>query len=313
MKTNNSNLSNEEIIFNVLEATGLNWTAKKESVKTESGLVLPDVYAVTNSKTGAYIGHVGNQYEFLQNHELVEIALKSGREVFDENLQLTHPWNNAQTLGSFGNMGGGSLREGSRVFVQLELPQLYIGKSGINRFITLTNAHDGSMALGFGTSSQVICCANTFAIANKQVSKIRHTASMQQRIDEAVSNLRKVLEFEDKQMEVFEIASKTAFDKRHIEEIVRSVFKVDVNKADVSTRTKNQLTQFAEDINTSIGEQGATLWALFNGVTRYTNHSTRTKDKDYSLMFGSDADANQRAFETLLGWINEPALVSELI
>jgi hypothetical protein len=29
-------------------------------------------------------------------------------------------------------------------------------------------------------------------------------------------------------------------------------------------------------------------------------------------MFGSDAAANQRAFETMLNWINEPAL-SELV
>ena len=310
---NNTQISKEEIIFEVLQATGLNWKARKESLTTESGLILPDIYGVTRSDNGGYIGHVGDRYEFLQNHELVEICYESGKEVFDAGLQLKHPWNNAESLGSYGNMGGGSLKGGSRVFVQMELPELTIGKSGVNRYITVTNAHDGSISLGFGTSIQVICCQNTFNIANKDVSKIRHTASMQQRIDEAVKSLRSVLQFEDKQMEVYEIAANRSFQKKHIEDIVQAVFgKVDMKGSDVSTRTKNQLTQFASDINQSISEQGETLWALFNGVTRYTNHSTTTKDKDFSLMFGSDAQANQRAFETMLGWINEP-LLSELV
>ena len=81
-----------------------------------------------------------------------------------------------------------------------------------------------------------------------------------------------------------------------------------MNKSDVSTRTKNQMIQFSNDISKSIQEQGETLWALFNGVTRYTNHSTSNKDKDYSLMFGNEAAINQRAFDTMVKWINKPSL-----
>ena len=67
---------------------------------------------------------------------------------------------------------------------------------------------------------------------------------------------------------------------------------------------------FAGDINKSIDEQGETLWALFNGVTRYTNHTTKNKDKDYALMFGSEAETNQRAYDTMLKWLNTPSLES---
>jgi hypothetical protein len=207
-------------------------------------------------------------------------------------------------------MGGGSLKGGSRVYVQLELPELYIGKSGIRRYITLTNAHDGSMSLGFGTSNQVICCANTFAIANKDISKIRHTASMQQKVDEAIKSLRNVLQFEDKQMAVFEKASTRAFEKRHIIDIVNAVFGDTMKKSekDTSSRTKNQMTALSNDINTSIDEQGETLWALFNAVTRYTNHSSNSRDKDFSLMFGNDAAINERAYNTMTKWLNESSI-----
>jgi phage/plasmid-like protein (TIGR03299 family) len=308
MKTNQ--LSREEIIFNVLESTGLNWTVKKEPIRTVSGIEIPDNYAAIRSDNKGYLGIVGERYEHLQNSELVSTAYDAGKEVFDSKLQLTHPWNNSETLGSFGNMGGGSLRGGSRVFVQLELPTINIGRSGVNRFITVTNSHDGSISLGFGTSNQVICCKNTFAVANKDLSKIRHTASMQQRIDEAVKSLRNILQFEDKQMLTFEEASKIQFDKKHIQDIVLAVFgkETTMNKADVSTRTKNQMMQFSSDISKSIQEQGETLWALFNGVTRYTNHSTSNKDKDYGLMFGNEAAINQRAFDMMVKWISKPSL-----
>ena len=307
----NTNISREEVIFEVLQATGLNWKVGKEPMMTASGLIIPDNYAAVRSDNGGYLGIVGERYEHLQNDEMVSIAYDSGREVFSTDLKLSHPWNNSETLGSFGNMGGGSLKNGSRVFVQMELPTIHIGKSGVKRYITLTNSHDGSMSLGFGTSNQVICCQNTFNIANRDVSKIRHTSSMQQRIDEAVQSLRRVLEFEDTQMETYEIASNRRFDKNHIADIVQAVFgkQVSQSKDDVSTRTQNQMSAFAQDINRSIDEQGETLWALFNGVTRYTNHTTKNKDKDYALMFGNEADINQRAYETMLSWLKTPSLV----
>ena len=62
----------------------------------------------------------------------------------------------------------------------------------------------------------------------------------------------------------------------------------------------------ANDIGKSIDEQGETLWALFNAVTRYTNHTTNSKDKDFSLMFGNDAEINQRAYEKMVSWLNVP-------
>jgi phage/plasmid-like protein (TIGR03299 family) len=310
--TNNSvSMSREEVIFEVLQATGLNWSVRREKIVGEtSGLVVPDKVRVFRSDNGSYLGCVGDGYTTLQNADMVSIVYDSASEVFCKEKELTHPWNNSETLGSFGNMGGGSLKGGSRVFVQLELPQKYIGKSGINRFITGTNGHDGTLALGFGTSNQVVCCANTFAIANRDLAKIKHTASMQQKIDEAVKSLRKVLEFEERQMEVFEIASNRAFNKSHIEDIVKAVFgkSVDSKTDEVSTRMKNQMTDFASDINKSIEEQGETLWALFNGVTRYTNHTTKAKDKDFGLMFGTEAQTNQRAYETMVSWLKEPAL-----
>ena len=299
-------MTTNDVVFEVLENTGLNWTLSKETIQTESGIVVPNKYAVVRSDNQKALGVVGNKYEFMQNHEMAHTIIDAGEGVFNKGAEFKHPWDNSESLGSFGNVGGGSLRGGKAVFLQLELPEKYIGKSDILRYITATNFHDGTGSLGFGTSNQVVCCENTFAMAHKTLSKFRHTASMQQRVDDAMINISNMLKEDEMQMEVFEAAANKAFDKHHVQDIVMSVFGLDVNQAkgDVSTRKINQASMLAKDIQTSIEEQGETLWALFNGVTRYTNHTTNSKDKDFGLMFGTEAKTNERAYKTMLGWLN---------
>tara|TARA_R110002153_G_scaffold175925_2_gene329173 strand:+ start:530 stop:1441 length:912 start_codon:yes stop_codon:yes gene_type:complete len=299
-------MNNNEIVFETLEATGLNWTASKQELYTAKGIVVPDKFAVERSDNNTILGVVGNRYEFLQNKEAAHMIVESANGSFNPQANFHHPWDNASSLGSFGNIGGGSIGDGSGIFLQLELPSKYIGKSDVLRYITLTNKHDGSGSVGYGSTNQTVCCENTFAMANRFLSKFRHSASLQQRLDEAMRLFQQAMNYENSQLEVFENAANTRLEKNHIQDIVMSVFKVDVNKtrSDVSTRTQNNMKQFSNDIETSINEQGETLWALFNAVTRYTNHSTNRKDKTESLLFGTDAAISSKAYNTMLGWLN---------
>ena len=302
-------MERSEVIFEVLQATGLNWTVAKQPTLfkgNEGQLVeIPDSFVTVRNDNQKPLGNVGNQYTVLQNHETVEMVYDAGSEVFNKDFEINHPWNNAETLGNVGNLAGGSLKGGRAIFVQLELPSSHIGKSGINRFLTITNHHDGNKALGFGTANQVICCANTFAIAHAELSKIRHTVSMNERVQEAIKSLRRVLQLESEQMNIFERAAKTPFTNNHLEQVMGTLFGADkIKDPNASTKLKNQVKDFAGDFETSIVEQGETLWAVFNAVTRYTNHTRSVKDKDYSLLFGLDAQLNQKAYKLLETWVS---------
>jgi hypothetical protein len=85
------------------------------------------------------------------------------------------------------------------------------------------------------------------------------------------------------------------------------------SEQETSSRMKNQMDALSKDINTSIDEQGETLWALFNGVTRYTNHSSSSRDKDFSLMFGNDAAINQRAYSKMVSWLSDRPDMASLL
>jgi len=302
-------MTQNEIIFETLEATGLNWTVAKEEMYLGNSKAIKDKFAVVRSDNQEPIGVVGNSYEFLQNKDAAQMVVETINGSFNKDDVFNHPWDNtgeSGSLGSFGNIGGGSLKGGRAIFLQIELEKAFIGKSDINRYITVTNKHDGSGSVGFGSTNQVVCCANTFAMANKFLSKFRHSSSLQQRLDEAMELYKAALTHEERQMEVFEQAANTKFDKHHIEDIVKSVFGVttDVKKEDVSTRKLNSIKKFSDDVMTSINEQGETLWALFNAATRYTNHSTNRRNKTESLIFGADAQIAEKAYKTMLGWLN---------
>ena len=151
-------MNNNEIVFETLEATGLNWTASKQELYTAKGIVVPDKFAVERSDNNTILGVVGNRYEFLQNKEAAHMIVESANDSFNPQANFHHPWDNASSLGSFGNIGGGSIGDGSGIFLQLELPSKYIGKSDVLRYITLTNKHDGSGSVGYGSTNQTVCC-----------------------------------------------------------------------------------------------------------------------------------------------------------
>lgn len=295
--TNDDNKT--DLIQRILESTGLNWTVRKESIVTVSGIPIPQKMAIMKGDK-TVLAVMGDGYEVLQNEDLAKLVYESGKEVFNENNTFSHPWNHCQTLGSLGNISGGSLREGCKVFFQLELPDVNIGKGGVKRYITVTNSHDGTSSVGFGTSSQVICCSNTFNIANKMLSKFRHTASLQERLDESMKLLRQILRFEDEQIGDFDKMAITPLSSKLVENVQKTVFdNVDFSDKKMSTRQTNLISAYNQSVNRSFNEQGETAWGLFNGVTRYTNHCLNMQDITFNLMFGTAAKINQRAFEVI--------------
>ena len=308
-------MSTPEIIFEVLEATGLNWTVSKRPAFYEAEGIPPFVeipghYATVRSDTGRPLGLVKDRYEILQNHEMVELVLEAGGHLFDRDKPIKHPWNNADTLGTYGNIAGGSLKHGEVVFCQLELPDAYIGKSYMKRFITIGNMHNGLKSLYMGPGNQVVCCENTFMMAIRDLASIRHTASMKEKAIAMAENLRRVMTIEEKQLEIFDKASKVPFTDEHTRRVLEIAFGKDkLDSLNPSTRLKNQVKAFGKDLQTSVDEQGDTLWALFNAVTRFTNHTRKAKDKTYSLMFGKDADLNRAVAAQLTKWVSEPVLV----
>lgn len=279
--------------LDLLNATGLAWEVKKKPLyaMNEAGINVP-----TNSygifKGDKHLGTTGERYEPFQNYQLAETIINA-----TERLNLP-------------KLRGGSLCDDTKIYLQAELQSDIIGKSEIKRYVTALNSHNGTSAIGFGSSNTVVVCQNTFYMAYKELTKFKHTINAESRVKDAVELLKLTLINDEMLMEDFKVMANKPLNDEIVERVIRNLFKVekDMKQEDVSTRKVNQLSEFGTAIHKSIEEQGSTIWALFNGVTRYTNHITAptdSNDKLSYLMDGTGYQKNLIGFNTIMNWIKE--------
>lgn len=277
-----------EKTFELLEATGLNWTVTKEALYTLDGKPT-NSFGLFRNDTKAHLSTVGKRYEVYQNFQLAE-ALITAAEMVDLSMSR-----------------GGVLNGGSKVYLQAELPKEYIGKSDVRRWITGLNSYDGS-SIGFGSSNTVVVCQNTWYKAYGELSKFRHTISASERINEFVKGLRASLDLENKLVEKCKIMADLPIKEEIFAKVIAKCFDVNLmdKTSDVSTRTQNKMKVLSNAVETEMHLEGATLWGLFNGVTRYTNHhAVEAKKKEEYIMAGTGYDINNKAFDTIMKYISE--------
>ena len=296
------NLDNFERTMNLLERTGLNWEVKKEQFVHPSGLIT-DHYGIFRYDNGeqdlligrptACLGSVKGRYTPFQNWELADTVVRATEGIGIETDR------------------GGMLNGGRKVFLQAQLPEEYVGKSGVKRWVTCINSHDGSSSIAFGSTNTVIVCQNTFYRAYRETSKFRHTESAKARIEIAIQQFQETINADKNLFDSFKRMSEMAPNENLVQAVLNSIFEVDVLKTkadDISTRKANQMKQFASAYSIERDLEGDTVWGLFNAVTRYTNHivapTSADRKTDY-IMGGTGYTINNNAYDTIMAWVEE--------
>lgn len=295
--SNELNIENFEKTMNLLEKTGLNWEVKKERLYHDTGIQTnfyglfkyPSADDVVPSTCFAT---VKDRYRVFQNWELADTIVRATEGM---GIDVTR---------------GGQLEMGRKVYLQAELPDEYVGKSGVKRWVTVLNSHDGSSSISFGSTNQVVVCTNTFYRAYKDTEKFRHTENAKERIEVAIRQFQETIREDERMFETFKRMSETRPNESIVEAVINKMFNMDIKNTtaeEVSTRRKNQIHQFAQAYNIERDLEGDTVWGLFNAVTRYTNHMAvpAKANKDAYLMTGSGHDINNIAYDTIVEWLNE--------
>lgn len=279
-------MTKEERVFETLQSTETNWTVRKEPLTatklTDEGVIeLPTkTFGLFRSDNDNWLGSVGNQYVPMQNFELAETIV------------------DIQSMFG-GDIFGGSMRDGKKIYYQLSLKDEHVGLDTLKRHITCLNSHDGTSSIGFGSTNTVISCSNTFHKAMKDLSKFRHTLTASDRLALAVDEFKRAMDEDVELMEKFKRFTEVDIDRTILERVMHNVFKVDMNskESDISTRKKNQISGFEKALERETSQKGGTLWGLFNAVTYYTNHVE--KSDDHHLMFGGGYKKNLTAFNII--------------
>lgn len=265
-----------ERALEILDKYDLNWSTEKQRYEVPEGYEYPDafgMYALNCGKGGSqhkWLGSVGADYTPIQNSEMVELSIL----MFEQ-------------AGLTGEINAGHLGY-SKVFLQSKLTNLKVGSDTLRRWITLLD-YKSNGGFAIGTTNQVVVCENTFHAAFGDVGiRLKHTASVKDRIKEHAVNLvnainsEKRLVEEFKKFHAFEINMNDEPTRELIEGLVKNSMNLDISLADdkayhdslerMSTRSQNKARSIMRALDKSVKQHGNTGWGLFNGITYMTNH-----------------------------------------
>lgn len=208
----------------------------------------------------------------------------------------------------------GALGQGERIWILAKLnDSIIVSKNDIvEKYLCLTNSHDGKSSLRMYFTPVRVVCQNTLNMSMadaKNGISIRHTGNIQTKVDEARRILgisidyykqfeQTILKMENKQMQVEELNK--YFD---------NVLNIN-DEEETSTRKDNQKEELLSLFESGKGQKEGnkhSLWKAYNAVTEYTDHFRTVKniDKDNtnklsSIWFGSGAKLKERAYQKAL-------------
>ena len=133
-----------------IEAAGLNFTVEKWPMRTQRGsLPVNNHFATVRTDTKEVLGVVGSRYEPIQNKD----AFTAFDSLVGEGEAIYHT--------------AGALGKGERIWILAKMPD-YIRINGndiVEKFLLLTNTHDGTSVVRVKLTPIRVVCENTLSIA----------------------------------------------------------------------------------------------------------------------------------------------------
>lgn len=279
-------LSVEEAI----KEAGLDWEVGLKPIFTAEGEKVADAMLSFRKDNGKQLGTVGSRYVPLQNtkaFDVVEPLVKTGEITLET---------------------AGSLNEGRKIWILGKInkaPIKIVGQDEIERYVLLSNSHDGTLAVRLGFTPIRVVCHNTlsFAITSEQskLIRVRHTARMEQTLD-AIRNTMNLAnaEFEATAEQYRMLASKNVANLKDLEKYVRIVF--GKSETDEFRNMGKVINLFEKGRGNDMEGVKGTYWAAYNAVTEYLAYE-KGRDQNTrmnNLWFGSSVPLNQLALDTAL-------------
>lgn len=261
-------------------------------------------WATYRTDNGDNLGMVKSRYEIVQNRDafaFFDAIIDSGEAIFET---------------------AGALGKGERIFLLAKLPDdIRVGGEKIEKYIMLTNSHDGSSSVIAGMTNIRVVCNNTLQAALKGLENkvsIGHIQGAKERLKQAykVMNISSV--YSAAVQDMFNRMTEVKWDEgqyqSYFEKVLKPEYKVQMTAKEgkeMSTRLKNMVDatmQFAATHHTQTNDEAkGTLWGAYNAVSGYYNYIKpydSTEAKFNSQFFGSANNKVLKAFQEAATYIN---------
>jgi phage/plasmid-like protein (TIGR03299 family) len=281
-----------------IELGGLNYGVEKRPLFAPAWegtyVEAPGFYANVRTDNNEILGVVKGRYRIVQNKDafsFFDSIIDKGEAIFET---------------------AGALGRGERIFVTAKLPDdMLVRGEKVEKYIMLTNSHDGSTTIIAGFTPIRVVCNNTLTAALKNLDNkvsISHTASAESRLREASRVMGIASKYMDEVNMAFEsMTTRRLTDlelKHYIETVMKTAVKEEESDKDASTRMKNLIDQvysFTITHPTQTTEAAyRTLWGAYNGISGFYNFLKDYKSADQKMRdmnYGYANDKISKAFD----------------
>lgn len=301
-------------------------TAIKESCldfPVKSGLAYCKYDEPINNIKGKLVANT----RFTYREDTGAILMNSGRAVTDAYTIVQ----NIDAFDFFDNMLGtnqayietaGALGNGEIIFITARLEdKILIKKDVIDKYLLLTNSHDGSGSITVLFTNIRVVCNNTLNMALQSANnkyRIKHTKNAQSKLNDLAIMLKQEHIYSQTLQETLTNMSNVVINdnmfKHYVYDLVfttneQALIKSNNNSFvgidEISTNKVNQLAVLSTSIERAPGQdihRGTALW-LYNGISSYISNvkNYKTEEQRFStLLLNTNNQLNQKAFDLAL-------------
>lgn len=276
-----------------IKAAGLDWEVQLIPLFTTDGREVTH-RGVERKTDSSILGVVGPRFVPLQNHEAFEWFepfLESGEAYLHT---------------------AGSLKGGSRIWVLAKLdrdPLVVRPNDEVEKYLLLSHAHDGTLAVRVGFTPIRVVCNNTLVMAHEHVGssliRVKHSKSTKLNLEQIRETINTIDQKFNATAEQYKKLAAKSINQKDVLTYVELVFDV-APKEERSKQAERLVDDVMGRIYSGMGNNGSSLWDAYNGVTEYLtwqagrSESTRLD----SLWFGPNANLNQKALDSALELIS---------
>lgn len=267
-------------IEEVLMFADSNWEAEPYEVLTSSGISLDKYKAILRSDNNGFLGMVGSTYQIVQNSQAFSFM-----DVLVQEHQAKY-----QYLYSINN--------GAKIILQAKIDNNFEVRKNdrIETYLTLINSFNGTTPLMCFFTPVRLWCKNQLQAAIKHKTncvKIRHTQNIEVKVEEAFRVLGKAnsyfVAFKEKSKQL----AQKSLNKKMVDSFLNSLF-----NGKETTRKDNQKQEVLKLTENGKGNNGSSLWDLYNGVTEWVDHSRiqNSEKRLASSLVGTGSTLKEKAW-----------------
>jgi phage/plasmid-like protein (TIGR03299 family) len=189
------------------------------------------------------------------------------------------------------------------------------GNDIVEKYVLVSNSHDGTLAVRVGFTSVRVICANTLAAAhNSEASKlirVKHTKNVVQNLE----NIREIMDVANSEFEAtaeqYRLLANTQINQKDLEKYVKLVFnsqsrilEAEGNLDSINNKKIIEEIQplFEKGRGNDLPEIKGTMWAAYNAISEHLQYNRGNDDQVRldNLWFGQGAQLNKKALDVAL-------------